>query len=98
MMYSGVNDQNIDFIASSEQNLQILYDMAKNTIYPPTPKSSPLDDDDFEYAAEGALLLQLALQNLNGAPLMDQLVKPIVLLALQRLNEPNKHLTKTFKR
>ena len=80
-MYSKVNDQGIDFIAGSEQNLQIIFDIAKYSIYPPTPKNSPLDDE-VEYACDGALLLQLTLQNLNGSPLLDQIVQPIVELAL----------------
>lgn len=74
-----------------------MFEIAKYSIYPPTPKNSPLDDE-VEYACDGALLLQLILQNLNGSPLVDELVLPIVELALKRLSEQNKGLTRTLKR
>ena len=72
-LYSGVNDQNVDWIATSEQHLQILFDMAKSAMFPPTPQNSPLIDANEapSYAIEGALVLQNIFQNLNGAPLLD---------------------------
>ena len=97
MMYSKVNDQGIDFIAGSQQNIQIVINIAKYSIYPPTPKNSPLNDE-IEYACDGALLLQLIFQNLNGSPLLDQHVKTILEIVLQRLSEQNKNLTRTLKR
>ena len=36
-MYSRVNDQNIDWIATSESHLQALFDMAKCGMFPPIP-------------------------------------------------------------
>ena len=61
-MYSRVNDQGVDWIATSHENLQLLFDMAKASIFPPIPQTSPLDqdkDDVPSYAIEGALVFQL---------------------------------------
>ena len=42
-MYSRVNDQGVDWIATSHENLQLLFDMAKASIFSPIPQTSPLD-------------------------------------------------------
>ena len=99
-MYSSVNDQNIDWIATSEPHLQMLFEMAKCAFFPPTPQSSPLIDEDEgpSYAIEGALALQILFQNLNGAPLLDQLIGPTVELVFNKFDQAADRMTQTLKR
>ena len=58
-MYSRVNKENMDWIATSQENLQVLFDMVKAALDPPTPQHSPLESSDtaHSYATEGALVL-----------------------------------------
>ena len=98
-LYSGVNEQNIDWIATSETHLQILFEMAKSAMFPPIPQTSPLIDANEapSYAIEGALVLQNMFQSLNGAPLLDQLVGPTVQLVFDKLRGGGR-MTQTLKR
>lgn len=36
-MYSRVNSQGVDWLSSSQPHLEMLFDMAKNSFFPPTP-------------------------------------------------------------
>ena len=79
--------------------------MACQSIDPPIPQESPLDRQESEsnnaspsYCTEGPLLLQLIFQNLNGAPLLDELIQPTVNLILQKFIQRRGTLSKTVKR
>ena len=67
--------------------------MAKSSFFPPTPQASPLEsaeDSSPSYAIEGALILQLVFQNLNGAPLLEFLIGPTVQLVFDKMSQGGK--------
>ena len=61
--------------------------MCKAAFFPPIPQASPLDGGASgpSYAIEGALVLQIVFQNLNGSPLLDFLIQPTIQLIHDKL-------------
>lgn len=85
MMFSSINELNIDFIASSIDNLSILIKMGSDSLMPPS--GSTIDEPSLEYSQDGAVLFQLMFQNLSG-PLVIEMIHPVLEVVWQKLILP----------
>lgn len=82
MLYSSKNEQGVDFIGTSPELLGLILNMGQDSLMP-----SKINDDPYlQYNLEGAVLFQLAFENLRG-PLVIEMIPPVLEICWQRLGQ-----------